>query len=163
VIWEVVRQRGGRLTDLRDAVPKIFAAWALASSRRLTKLRAARSPRPAGLRVLDPALFRTTQEGMRAAVRSLDPARLKEGMTDLAGSAGHCSSWSRPRAGGAALAALPRRCTGHVVRHTSSSDGALATASSAEMVTDLSDRRTAASVRRRRRRRSIRKQVNLPN
>ena len=50
-----------------------------------------------GLRGLDPGAVRATQERIRAAIRSLDPAR-PEGRhgPDPAGPAGHCSGRPRP-------------------------------------------------------------------
>src|SRR5262249_55231123 len=63
-----------------------------------------------------PGAVRAAQERIRAAVRSLDPAR-PEGRhgPDLAGSAGHRPSRLRPHGGGAAWADLPRGGTGHVL------------------------------------------------
>ena len=59
---------------------------------------------------------RATQERIRAAIRSLDPAR-PEGRhgPDPAGPAGHCSGRPRPCGGGAALAGLSGRGAGHVL------------------------------------------------
>ena len=69
-----------------------------------------------GLRGLDPALVRATQERVRAAIRSLDTAR-PEGRhgPDPAGPAGHRSGRPRSCGGRAALAGLSRRGTRHVL------------------------------------------------